>query len=162
MMEKSILDPCCGSRMFWFDRDNPDVIFADNRHLKTTLCDGRSLVIEPDMEMDFRDMPFPDNTFNLVVFDPPHLSHAGKSSWLAQKYGVLPKEWKPYLKDGFDECMRVLKPGHTLIFKWNEVQIRTSEMLKAIGAVPLFGDRRGKTRWLVFQKGEEKRNGRSN
>ena len=42
-----ILDACCGSRMFWFDRNNPDVIFADNRKLETTLCDGRTLVIEP-------------------------------------------------------------------------------------------------------------------
>ena len=26
-----ILDACCGSRMFWFDKQNPDVVFADNR-----------------------------------------------------------------------------------------------------------------------------------
>ena len=72
MSDKTILDACCGSRMFWFDRNNPDVVFADNRYVSTTLCDGRTLVIEPDVEMDFRDMPYPDNTFNLVVFDPPH------------------------------------------------------------------------------------------
>lgn len=36
---KKILDACCGSRMFWFDRENPDVIFADNREVETTLCD---------------------------------------------------------------------------------------------------------------------------
>lgn len=71
--DKTILDPCFGSRMFWFDRHNPDVLFADNRTLETTLCDVRTLVIEPDMIIDFRDMPFDDNTFNLVVFDPPHL-----------------------------------------------------------------------------------------
>ena len=80
---KHILDPCCGSRMFWFDKQNPDVVFADNRYVNTTLCDGRTLVIEPDMMIDFRDMPFPDNTFDLVVFDPPHLARAGRNSWLA-------------------------------------------------------------------------------
>lgn len=149
---KSILDPCCGSRMFWFDPKNPNVIFADNRHVDTTLCDGRHLVVEPDMEIDFRGMPFPDNTFNLVVFDPPHLIHAGESSWLAKKYGVLPKDWKPYLRDGFMECLRVLKPTHTLIMKWNTEQISLPEMLSAIGYRPLFGDQRGKTRWLVFIK----------
>ena len=138
---KTILDPCCGSRMFWYNRNNPDVIFTDNRKLKTTLCDGRTLVIEPDMIIDFRNMPFDDNTFNLVVFDPPHLIHAGENSWLAKKYGVLPADWKPYIKAGFDECIRVLKPDHTLIMKWNEEQIK-----------PLFGDRRSKTRWLVFMK----------
>lgn len=158
MGNKTILDPCCGSRMFWFDRNNPDVIFADNRTLETTLCDGRTLVIEPDMIIDFRDMPFEDNTFNMVVFDPPHLINAGEKSWLAKKYGVLPTDWKPYIMAGFDECMRVLKPGHTLVMKWNEEQIKTADMLKAIGRQPLFGDRRSKTRWLVFMK-EDNDNG---
>ena len=81
MTNKKILDPCCGSRMFWYDRHNPDVLFADCRAEETTLCDGRTLRIEPDMIIDFRDMPFEDNTFDLVVFDPPHLIHAG------EKYG---------------------------------------------------------------------------
>lgn len=48
--------------------------------------------------------------------------------------------------------MRVLKPGHSLIMKWNEEQIKTGDVLKAIGIQPLFGDRRSKTRWLVFMK----------
>ena len=54
--------------MFWFDKNNPDVIFADNRELETTLCDGRKLVIKPDEKVDFRDMPYPDNTFKIVGF----------------------------------------------------------------------------------------------
>lgn len=152
--EKKILDACCGSRMFWFDRNNQDVLFADNRTIETTLCDGRNLVIKPDMIIDFRDMPFENNTFDLVVFDPPHLIHAGEKSWIAQKYGKLPKEWESYIKAGFDECMRVLKPGHTLIMKWSDEQIKTTEMLKALSSKPLFGDKRSKTRWLVFMKEE--------
>ncbi|CAM3208755.1 hypothetical protein LAPL110952_09955 [Lactiplantibacillus plajomi] len=48
--------------------------------------------------------------------------------------------------------MRVLKPHGTLIFKWNEEQIKLSELLDAIGYLPLFGDKRGKTHWLVFMK----------
>ena len=65
MQERKILDACCGSRMFWYDKENPNVIFADNRTLETTLCDGRTLVIAPDMVIDFRNMPFNDNTFSL-------------------------------------------------------------------------------------------------
>lgn len=107
------------------------------------------------MIIDFRNMPFADNTFNLVVFDPPHLIHAGENSWLAKKYGVLPADWKLYIKEGFDECMRVLKPSHTLIMKWNEQQIKTVDMLNAIQYEPLFGDRRSKTRWIVFMKGTD-------
>ena len=47
---KKILDVCCGSRMFWFDKENPDTIFADNREVETTLCDGRKLLIKPDID----------------------------------------------------------------------------------------------------------------
>lgn len=152
---KRILDACCGSRMFWFDKNNPEVLFADNRELETTLCDGRQLLIKPDEIMDFRNMPYPDNAFKVVVFDPPHLVNAGAESWLRKKYGILPKDWKPYIKAGFSECMRVLEPDGLLIFKWNEEQIKFSDVLRCIGTKPLLGDKRGKTRWTVFMKGEE-------
>lgn len=147
-----VLDACCGSRMFYFDKHNPDVIYADNREITATLCDGRTLVIKPDIKMDFRQMPYASNSFKVVVFDPPHLVHAGSGSWLAQKYGVLPKDWTTYLKAGFEECMRVLETDGILIFKWNEEQIKLSEVLKAFDKSPLLGDQRGKTRWLVFIK----------
>ena len=39
---KRVLDACCGSRMFYFDKADPEVLFADNRELETTLCDGRT------------------------------------------------------------------------------------------------------------------------
>lgn len=149
---KRILDACCGSRMFYFDRHDPEVIFADNREVETILCDGRSLVIKPDVKMDFRDMPFEDNSFKVVVFDPPHLIHAGTGSWLAKKYGILPTEWSQYLKQCFDECMRVLEPDGLLVFKWNEDQIKLADVLKAFGKKPLLGDQRGKTRWMIFLK----------
>lgn len=149
---KKILDACCGSRMFWFDRTNQDVLFADNRELETTLCDGRELLVKPDVKMDFRDMPYEDNTFKVVVFDPPHLKSAGTGSWLAKKYGILPNDWKTYLKAGFDECMRVLEPDGILVFKWNEDQIKLNDVLKEFGKKPLLGDQRGKTRWILFMK----------
>ena len=45
---KIILDACCGSRMFWFDKENPWTLFADIRDEEHTLCDGRSLKVHPD------------------------------------------------------------------------------------------------------------------
>lgn len=138
--------------MFWFNKQNPNVVYADNRTLDTELCDGRKLVVAPDIISDFTDMKFEDNTFHMVVFDPPHLIHAGENSWLAQKYGKLPTDYKQYIKQGFNECMRVLKPYGTLIFKWNEEQIKLSEILANIDFKPLYGDKRSKTRWLVFMK----------
>lgn len=86
---KRVLDATCGSRMIWFDKQHPNVLYMDNRQLSTTLCDGRVLNVHPDIVADFRDMPFEDNTFYLVVFDPPHLIRAGDNSWLAKKYGTL-------------------------------------------------------------------------
>lgn len=149
---KPILDACCGSRMFWFDKTNEDVIFMDNRKEEHILCDGRTLNINPDIVADFRDMPFDDNSFYLVVFDPPHLINVGESSWLAKKYGKLDDLWKFDIRQGFHECMRVLKPNGTLIFKWNEDQISLTEILETIDYKPLFGNRRSKTHWLAFMK----------
>lgn len=154
-MDKQILDVCCGSRMFWFDKHNAQTVFVDNRVLHDTLCDGRALDIEPDIVGDFRNIPFDDNTFSMVVFDQPHLLKVGENSWLAKKYGKLSDDWSQDLKQGFSECMRVLKPNGTLIFKWNEQQIKLSEILKIIGYKPLFGNKRSDTHWLVFMKNED-------
>ena len=153
-MGKQILDVCCGSRMFWFDKHNSQTVFMDNRILHDTLCDGRTLDIEPDIIGDFRNIPFDDNTFSMVVFDPPNLLKVGENSWLSKKYGKLSETWSEDLKQGFSECMRVLKPNGTLIFKWNEQQIKLSEILKAIEFKPLFGNKRADTHWLVFMKNE--------
>ena len=151
-MNKPVLDVCCGSRMFWFNKENPDVVFMDNRELEEILCDGRKLIIKPDILADFRNIPYPDGTFKLVVFDPPHLIRAGKNSWLAKKYGVLAATWEQDIKQGFDECMRVLADYGILVFKWDEEQIKLQEILKLIENKPLFGNRRSKTHWMVFMK----------
>lgn len=141
--------------MFWFDRSNPDVLFADIRDETHVLCDGRTLEIKPDLIMDFRNMPFEDNTFKMVVFDPPHLNKLGKDTWMAQKYGVLLATWETDLRCGFEECMRVLEPNGILIFKWNEVQIKLSQVLSLFPVKPLFGHvsgKHGRTIWVSFMK----------
>ena len=38
---KPILDACCGSRMFWFDKDNPLVEFMNIRDEECMLSDGQ-------------------------------------------------------------------------------------------------------------------------
>ncbi|MBP3040567.1 methyltransferase domain-containing protein [Bacillaceae bacterium Marseille-Q3522] len=138
--------------MFWFDKQHEEVVYMDNRQLSDTLCDGRKLEVRPDLIADFRNMPFEDNSFYLVVFDPPHLLKAGDDSWLAKKYGKLGRDWQTDIAQGFNECMRVLKPNGTLIFKWNEDQIKLKDVLKCFGKKPLFGNKRSKTHWLVFMK----------
>lgn len=50
--------------MFWFDKNNPDVIFMDNRNFIDTLCDGRTFEVKPDVVADFRNIPYPDNSYS--------------------------------------------------------------------------------------------------
>lgn len=141
--------------MSHFDRQNENVVYGDIRKESHILCDGRSLEIAPDIEMDFRNMPFSDNSFHAVVFDPPHLIRAGKQSWLALKYGKLNQDWREDLAKGFSECFRVLKPNGILIFKWNETQIKVSEVLALTDQKPFIGHPSGKranTHWITFMK----------
>lgn len=58
---KKVLDVCCGSKMFYFDKKDDRVLFQDIRELETTLCDGRKLIIKPDTLGDFRKMHFANN-----------------------------------------------------------------------------------------------------
>lgn len=154
-MRKKVLDACCGSKMFWFNKSDPNVVYQDNRKFETNLSDGRKLIINPDIVGDFRHMDFEDNQFSLIIFDPPHLLRAGKDSWLDTKYGKLNRDsWKEDIKKGFEECWRVLDYNGTLIFKWNEDQIKLKEILEICPFKPLFGNKRAKTHWLVFFKSE--------
>ncbi|UOR07201.1 class I SAM-dependent methyltransferase [Hymenobacter aerilatus] len=155
IQEQLILDACCGSRMMWFDKTNPSVTYADIRKESHILCDGRTLEVQPDIISDFRAMPFVDNTFKLVVFDPPHLRKLGNTSWLAKKYGRLLPTWEDDIKAGFEECMRVLDVYGTLIFKWNQNEIPLSKILPLLSQQPLFGHtsrKNGETVWMAFMK----------
>ncbi len=163
-MTERVLDPCCGSRMMWLDRAHPDVVFGDRRSETITVTDRshgnasgtRTLRIEPDVLLDFRALPYPDGTFKLVAFDPPHLVKAGPRSWLAAKYGKLGDDWREDIRRGFAECLRVLSTDGVLVFKWNETQVKVAEVLALAPIPPLFGHvsgRKGLTHWLVFMKG---------
>jgi SAM-dependent methyltransferase len=154
----AVLDACCGSRMFWFDRHHPDVVFVDKRR-ENLVADSRqgrrAIVVNPDIVADFTNLPFRDAWFSLVVFDPPHLTRNGKKSWMAKKYGTLEADWRGELRKGFEECWRVLKPEGTLIFKWNEMDVPVSQVLALAPAPPLIGNRCGKnarSHWIVFLK----------
>lgn len=154
---KPILDATCGGRMMWFDKQNPACLYLDGRKVDgVELCDGRMFSVRPDIVADFTALPFADNTFYHVVFDPPHLLHAGNESYMAIKYGTLPADWKPLIRAGFNECMRVLKPYGTLIFKWSEDQVKLRDVLDAIGQKPMYGHPNGHkrfTHWMAFMKG---------
>lgn len=159
---KRILDVTCGSRSIWFDKNNPLAIYCDKRVENDTRIwksgDGlseRTITVNPDVVCDFTNLPFEDNLFSLVVFDPPHLLKISETAWLVKKYGRLGEQWPQMLHDGFKECMRVLKNDGVLIFKWSEYDIPAEKVWKAIGQKPLFGHHSGKqskTFWACFMK----------
>lgn len=153
---KRILDVACGSKMFWFDKNNPDVEFCDIRQVPYhEFYPHRYIEIKPDTVCDFTALPFKDGSYKLVVFDPPHLERVGETSWTKLKYGALGHDWKQTIHKGFLECFRVLDDNGVLIFKWSEVQIPLREILPLSPVSPLFGHRSGKnmnTHWLCFMK----------
>lgn len=141
--------------MFWFEKQHPNVVYADIRNEDHTLCDGRELHVNPDVIMDFTNMSFPDKSFKLVIFDPPHLKQLGSTSWMALKYGKLFPGWEDVIQGGFSECYRVLDDFGVLIFKWNESQIKLSEIEPLYPCKPIVGHttgRQAKTIWVTFMK----------
>jgi SAM-dependent methyltransferase len=147
--------------MFWFDRTDLRAVFVDKRRESHALADksskwgSRALVVDPDIQADFTALPFKDESFALVVFDPPHLVRNGKTGWLAKKYGKLEGDWREDLRKGFSECFRVLRAEGTLVFKWNETDVPVSQILELTPERPLFGNRCGKaarSHWIVFMK----------
>jgi SAM-dependent methyltransferase len=136
---------------------------SDNAGVACACSDGRTdgtrtLNIHPDIALDFRALPFQDEAFKLVVFDPPHLVRAWPRSWLVAKYGKLGENWQDDLRRGFSECFRVLAPDGVLIFKWSEHQISKRAAIACAPYPPLFGHptgRSGKTHWCVFMRPTE-------
>lgn len=136
-MSKPILDVTAGSRMFWWDKQNPNVVFSDKRKETYTTMDRgkeRTIEVNPDVIADFRKLPFEDNSFHLVVFDPPHLVQAGDSSWLVKKYGKLDKStWPQDLKRGFEESSSI-DPMEKKLF---EATARGECTMSTVGAYEL-------------------------
>lgn len=162
MKDKFILDACCGGRMFWFDKNHPNALFIDNRSYKNKVVNAngkkiRKFSVEPEKVMDFRKMELPAESFNLVVFDPPHLRRRNiEAKYSTRYYGALnPDTWEADIRMGFSECFRVLKMNGVLVFKWCETEIPISKILKLADEKPLFGHRSGKaakTHWITFMK----------
>jgi hypothetical protein len=102
--EWDVLDPTYGKGTFWKRWCPLGLVGHD---LKT---DG----------VDFRDLPYPDRTFEAVTFDPPYKLN-GTPSDPDERYGVdVPASIKgrhQLMLDGLDECARVLAGRGRLLVK---------------------------------------------
>lgn len=166
MGSEAILDATCGGRSIWHasNKYREDTLYIDNRKEDPGFHgqEGRTYSVQPDQVEDFRDLPFDDESFKLVIFDPPHIVKENGmesiSGHIEKKYGALHAEtWQSDLKKGFEELFRVLEEGGTLVFKFADNHIDFQDILDLAPVDPLVGTMTKKSsscenRWFVFQK----------
>ena len=167
--DKIILDACCGGKTFWLDKQHPNTIYIDIRTENKGYCPERpNFNIKPDIIADFRNLPFPDKKFKLIMWDPPHFIHKDGMKKLGgfrliKKYGALHAEtWRDDLRKGFNELWRVLDDDGVLIFKFHDQHIQHKEVLSLFHTKPLFGtttkQKKGYTcKWFTFIKLKEEK-----
>ena len=74
---KTVLDVCCGPRMFWFDKTDARTLFIDNRSETKVLIDrshgkldGKRIVtVKPDVLASFENLPFANASFHAYPVD---------------------------------------------------------------------------------------------
>jgi len=169
---KFILDAAASHRRMWFKKNQPNTVYLDIRDDKKLNEDhlafekqrgGKGVAWNPKnltVKGDFRDLPYDDNQFKLIVWDPPHLAYLGETSIYKKKFGKLNAEtWPHDIKTGAKELWRVLDDYGVLIFKWNNHDIPHKSVLRLFPVTPLFGQiTAGKpnhgtyTKWFCFLK----------
>jgi len=103
--EWDVLDPTYGKGNFWTIW-RPRMLVGSDLHPEKT---------QIDRAVDFTDMPWMDETFDAVVFDPPYKMNGTPSlEDMDEAFGVnIPTRWQDrisLIEDGVRECIRVLRP----------------------------------------------------
>jgi len=153
IMVEMILDSTAGKRMMWFQKNYEETIYMDIKR-----------EVKPTIVADFRALPFQNEVFDLVVFDPPQRYYGNGIFY--RKWGNLRSELIiPTLYKASRELFRVLKTGQFLILKWCTVAKELNRILTVFPYKPLFGQRTSgkkyyrdtsQTYWVTFQKIEKK------
>lgn len=161
-----ILDATTGFKGIWYQKNHPFVTFMDKRkgdysfENPSTISRRRTYTVKPDVVSEWKNAPFPNNHFDMVIFDPPHLikNKSSKESNMMKAYGYLDGEtWKQDMSKGIKKLFDVLKPNGVFILKWCENSVKVEEIIKMCPYPPLFGSNtksKGHTAnfWILFLK----------
>lgn len=162
-----ILDATCGFRGIWFQKNHPFVTFMDKRNevvdSKTKgvkFKSRRRWKIKPDVVSEWKNAPFPDEYFDMIIFDPPHkiVNTKRELGAIEKEYGCFyGNGWKKEIKEGVDKLFKILKPEGVFVFKWSDSNIDVNKILKLFPYKPMFGSNtksKGHTAnfWIVFIK----------
>ncbi len=105
------LDPTYGLGRFW-------PLWRPARLVRHDLDPAKA----PDGAADFTALPYPDDTFDAVAFDPPYKLNGTSAHPSDEAYGVAGQavRWQDrhaLIRAGITEATRVLRPSGTLLVK---------------------------------------------
>ncbi len=143
-----ILDMFAGKRAVWFNKKHPCATYLDKR-----AC------VSPDFIADSTRLPREvGDSFELIVFDPPHMN-CGPNSNMSRVYGHhTTKEILELIEGAAKEAHRISLSEALLALKWNDHDIKLQRVFELMPQwEPLFGhltkDGPGsKTYWVMMKR----------
>jgi len=138
-----ILDATAGNRTMYVTKQADNIIYIDME---------KRLEVKPTIFCDHHHTPFPDHTFDTIIYDPPHSWFEGDFYYTFPDKKSL-KEMYPSARDsapryyGWDkiknkshlyhhifdankEFYRILKPDGLLWLKWNEMKVTLKSLMQ--------------------------------
>jgi len=160
-VEKLILDSSAGNRMMWSNKNPPLTVFMDKEtRLRTP----------PDVFGCWESLPFRDNAFRCVIFDPPHKFNRRSGFWADPEspnyYGadIRREKLTSGIYHGTREFLRI---AERLCFKWSDDEISLQRILSLFPKEWAETYRRGDDKirvhgntmwWITFLRSPSKKN----
>ena len=129
---KPVLDATAGNRHMWGDNKHLDnVVFMDKEP---------NLRIPPDIIATWDDIPFPDDYFHCVIFDPPHVfsetsmynqdpqARPHGANKIPGWYGAF-KSRREAVKQIYEAQIEFARVAPRMCFKWNEASMKLQNVL---------------------------------